>query len=223
MAFEGFSKDGIRFFQQLAVHQDRDWFKANKHRYESLWEEPLEALFAELGPALAKQYKPLKLDPPKIFRIYRDVRFSKDKSPYKTHVGAMIAGKGGHDAGAPAAIYVHLGLEESTGAGHWFFMPDKLVAFRKLVADEKTGPELQKKVDALKKKGVTISAMESLKKVPRGFDPDHPRAELLKLKGLGLMFPKMPASVRYGKGLPKWLLEQTAQVAPLVTWLDARL
>jgi uncharacterized protein (TIGR02453 family) len=223
MAFTGFSKEGVTFFRQLAASQDRDWFKANKQRYEELWEEPLEALFAELGPALEKLYKPLKLEPPKIFRIYRDVRFSKDKSPFKTHVGAMIAGKGGHDAGAPAAVYLHLGLEESTGAGHWFFMPDKLNAFRQLVADAKTGPQLQKKVDALKKKGVTVHAMDALKKVPRGFEPDHPRAELLKLKGLGFTFPKMPASVRYGKGMSKWLIAQTAQVAPVVTWLDARL
>jgi uncharacterized protein (TIGR02453 family) len=223
MSFEGFSKEGITFFQQLATHQDRDWFKANKQRYQALWEEPLDALFEDLRPSLEKQFNPLKLEPPKVFRIYRDVRFSKDKSPFKTHVGGMIAGKGGHEAGAPAAVYLHLGLEESTGAGHWFFMPDKLVAFRKLVANDKTGAELQKKVEGLKKKGFSFSAMEETKRVPKGFEPDHPRAELLKLKGLGMMFPKIPASVRYSKKLAPWLLEHTALAAPLVTWLDAKL
>ena len=223
MAFEGFKKEGQAFFRQLAVKQDRDWFKAHKDEYEELWDKPLKALFADLSGPVGKQYKGVTLAPAKIFRIYRDVRFSKDKSPFKTHAAAVLHARGGLEEGALAAIYIHLGMEEFAGAGHWMLTPAQLKRYRAIVADPKLGPELQRRCDALVKKGFELDSLESLKRVPPGFDPDHPRAELLKRKGLGFSFPKFPANVRYTPKFAKWLVEQSAIVAPTVVWLESKL
>jgi uncharacterized protein (TIGR02453 family) len=223
MAFSGLSKDGDRFFAQLAARQDRDWFKAHKAEFTSLWEEPMRALLDELSVQLGKQYKGVALMKPKHFRIYRDVRFSKDKSPFKTFAAAVVMWPGGEDSGAPAALYLHLGTEDTIAAGHWFFPPDKLKRYRALVADEKTGKALERRVDALEKKGFVAEAFEATKRVPPGFEPDHPRARLLKQKGLGVTFPKIPKGVRHSQKLAKWIAEQSAVVAPFVTWLEAQL
>ena len=90
MGFNGFSKEGDRFFLELAMRQDRDWFKAHKEQYESLWVAPMQALLADLRPGLQRGFKGFKLAPDKIFRLQRDVRFSKDKSPYKTFASAVV-------------------------------------------------------------------------------------------------------------------------------------
>jgi uncharacterized protein (TIGR02453 family) len=223
MAFEGFSRDGDRFFAELAARQDREWFKAHRADFTALWETPLKALLEELEGPLAKQYRGVKLEPPRYFRIYRDVRFSKDKSPFKTNVAAMIAFPGGEGVSAPAAIYVSFGLLNEVAAGHWMLTPDRLKRYRALLADEKIGRELQRRADALERAGFRLETLESTQRVPPGFDPQHPRARLLKLKGLGVMFPKIPAGVRHSPKLSKWIIEQSAHVAPTITWLEERL
>ena len=223
MPFSGFHRDQVAFFKQLAAKQDREWFKQNKDRYLALAEEPMKQLMGDLQLALARQYRGFALKPPKHFRIYRDVRFSKDKSPFKTGIAAVIGLQGGEEEGPPAAIYAHFGLQDYAGAGHWMFPPGKLERYRKLVADDKTGRELQKRVDALKKKGFKIDSFEATKRVPSGFQSDHPRAELLKLKGLGVSFPRFPAAVRFSPKLASWLTARSAEAATLVTWLEHRL
>jgi uncharacterized protein (TIGR02453 family) len=223
MPFSGFTRDQVAFFRELARRQDREWFKQKKERFQAVAEGPVKDLFDELQPALARRYRGFALKPPKHFRIYRDVRFSKDKSPFKTGLSAMIGLRGGEDEGAPAAIYAHFGVEDYAGAGHWMLPPEKLARYRKLVADDRTGRELQRRVDALKKKGFSIESFESTKRVPPGFPADHPRAELLKLKGLGISFPKIPAAVRFSKKLSAWLAARAAEAATLVIWLEERL
>ncbi|HYV66184.1 MAG TPA: DUF2461 domain-containing protein [Myxococcales bacterium] len=223
MHFSGFQRGQVAFFKQLAAKQDREWFKQNKDRYLTLAERPMKDLLDDLQPKLARQYQGFALAPPKHFRIYRDVRFSKDKSPFKTHVAAMIGLRGGEEEGAPAALYVHLGLQDFAGAGHWHLPSDKLERYRKLVGNDKTGRELQKRVEALKKKGFKLDSFEATKRVPSGFPPDHPRAGLLKLKGLGISFPSIPAAVRFSPRLATWLAARSAEAAALVTWLERRL
>jgi uncharacterized protein (TIGR02453 family) len=111
----------------------------------------------------------------KIFRPYRDVRFSQDKTPYKTHIGALLEGGG----------YVQLSAEGlAAGCGTWHMESDALRAYRDAVADDRRGAELVAIVAALRRKGVDVMSRESLKTVPRGYDRDHPRADLLKHKGL---------------------------------------
>jgi uncharacterized protein (TIGR02453 family) len=224
MSFPGFSREGTKFFVELARRQDREWFQAHKQDYEALWLQPMKELLAELEKAAKHAYKGQPLKPPKIFRIHRDVRFSKDKTPYKTHIAGMIALEGGatgeEDMGGAAAVYMHFGLEDTIGAGHWALAPDSLKRYRKLVDNPKTGAELAKKLAALEKKGFEVSAFESLKRVPPGFDPEHPRAALLKHKGLGFTFPKVPAGVRTSPKLAGWMASRIAETAPVIAWLD---
>jgi uncharacterized protein (TIGR02453 family) len=223
MAFTGFDRGQVRFFRLLAKKQDRVWFKAHKGEYEAIAERPMKDLVDDVYKAVQKQYKGFKLRPPKLFRIYRDTRFSKDKSPFKTGSSAVIALQGSEEEGAPAALYMHLGVQDYAGAGHWHLPPGKIARYRKLVADGKTGPELQKRLDALAKKGFQIESWEALKRVPPGFPPDHPRADLLKRKGIGVSFPKIPKGVRFSPKLSGWFAARSAEVAPLITWMEAEI
>jgi len=227
MPFPGFSKRGQAFFKELSRRQDRDWFKAHKDDYEALWVAPMKALLEGLLPVIGRAYSGLPVKEPKIFRIQRDVRFSKDKSPYKTNIAAMVAldtgGSAEEGMGGAAAIYMHFGLEDIAAAGHWMLPGDDLERYRRLVADDARGAELAKRVKRLERLGFTVSAFETLKKVPRGFDPEHPRAALLKHKGLGLDFPKIPAGVRSSPRLLPWLSQQVKQSATVTAWLDRQL
>src|SRR5688572_4317860 len=115
MTFTGFPRGGERFFAELAAEMSREWFAAHKDDYERLWLRPMEALLEDVHARLAPAYKGVGLAAPKVFRIYRDVRFSKDKVPYKTHIaGVIMAGKGGADSvmDQPAALYVSFGDSE---------------------------------------------------------------------------------------------------------------
>ena len=108
--FAGFPKAGISWFQSLAVAQNREWFQAHKLAWEQLWLQPMQSLLAELRAPLEKIYG-RKLGATKVFRLNRDVRFSKDKSPYKTNIAGMVPFEGFEPMQGPAALYLHLGLE----------------------------------------------------------------------------------------------------------------
>src|SRR5438105_4262713 len=133
MPFGGFERGQVRFFRLLAKKQDRAWFKAHKGEYEAIAQRPMEDLVDALLPILARQYKGFTLKPPKVFRIYRDIRFSKDKSPFKTGSSAVVALAGSEDEGPPAALYMHFGVQDYAGAGHWHLPSDKLARYRRLV------------------------------------------------------------------------------------------
>ena len=214
MGFAGFDKDAITFLHELAAEQNRDWFAANKQRYEQRWVEPLTALLDELRTKLAKTYAPIKIAPPKLFRIYRDTRFSKDKAPYKTHVAGML------HAGSTSAIYLHIGLEEEfIGCGTYFFEDKQLAKWRKLVAADKTGKPLAQLVHGLRRRGYAVGGHEDYKKVPKPYEADHPRAEFLKMRGLTGGFPDIPKGLLHKPQLLPWLVEHSKATAPLVTWL----
>src|SRR5690349_11435038 len=107
--FNGFSKAGMRFLSDLAKHNDRSWFAPRKHVYETELLEPLQALVADASDALRKAKIPIGAVPTRsIFRIYRDVRFSRDKSPYKTNLGAYLAPTSGGPHESPGGIYIHI-------------------------------------------------------------------------------------------------------------------
>ena len=215
--FTGFPKPGLSWFQSLAVAQNREWFQAHKAGYEQLWLHPMESLLSELRAPLEKLYG-RKLGATKIFRLNRDVRFSKDKSPYKTNIAGMLPFDGFKPMEGPAALYVHLGLEEVVAFGFYMLEPASLQRLRKLLIDEKTGAPLAKLMAAAGKKGLVPDSMEKLKRPPPGVSPDHPRVELLKQKALALSTEQIPKSVRFGAGFKAWVLEQAKAAAPVVKW-----
>lgn len=221
-AFTGYRKDAMQFWHELAAEMNRDWFTANKARYEREWVAPTTALLADVARRLAPAYKPLALGAPKVLRIHRDVRFAADKTPYKTHLGAVIRveDKKVSDGGT-TALYLHLGLdEEFVGYGSYMFPPDQLARFRKAVAGA-PGVELARLVARLRAAGHDVGGHDDYKKVPKGFPPDHPRADLLRCKGLTGAFPSIPRGLPLKPGFADWLADHATTGAPLVRWLHA--
>lgn len=221
--FAGFADREARFFAALAKNQDRDWFAMHRDEYEQGWLTPMKALLAEVREKLVKLYRHEDLAPPKVFRIYRDVRFSKDKSPYKTHVGGYLGIEGsGAGPGGAAALYVHVGAGELfVCAGQYVMDGDQLKRFRTAVVDAKRGKELTTLLAKLGRAGFTVGSYEQMQRVPRGFDPDHPAADLLRRKGLMVQFPSPPRALLTTPKLVDWTTTHAKQAVPLVEWLAA--
>ena len=182
-AFEGFRPEAIQFLADLKANNDRAWFQPRKAEYERLLKHPLEALCVALAGRFEARGIPLEADPARSpFRIYRDVRFSKDKSPYKTNIGASFAWTGGGDGSAGGYFHLEPG-EIFVGGGMWHPEPARLAAFRKTVDRD---PD---KVHAILEDAKFVKTFgqvngDRLKRVPQGYTADHPDADLLKLKDI---------------------------------------
>ena len=220
MTFGGFSKSAPAFFLELASEMNKPWFDANKQRYQDEWVTPMTELLAQVAAGLAKTYAPTKLEP-HVMRIYRDTRFARDKAPYKTHIAGVLrlTAKKPIDGGC-SALYVHLGIEEEfVGAGTYFFDDTQLARWRKLVAADKTGKPIAALIAKTRKRGYAVGGHDDYVRVPRGFAPDHPRADLLRMKGLTIGFPEIPKGMLHQATLARWLVEHGRASAPLVTWI----
>jgi uncharacterized protein (TIGR02453 family) len=219
--FDGFADRSARFFRALAKNQRRDWFAMHRDEYERGWLGPMKALLAEVHERIDGLFPRHPLAEPKVFRIHRDVRFSKDKSPYKTHIAGLIAIDG--TGGGPSAVsplYVHVGASERfAAAGHYMMDGPQLARFRAAVLDDRRARPLVATLSSLARAGFTVGSHDVLKKVPRGIDPDHPRADLLRRKGLIVSYPPLPAALLVTRGLADWLVRHTKRVVPVVEWL----
>jgi uncharacterized protein (TIGR02453 family) len=220
--FTGFADGDARFFKRLAKNQNRAWFQTHKAEYEEGWNGPMKALLSDVRAAIDSSYERCDLDEPKVFRIYRDVRFSKDKAPYKTHVAGIIGVvRSAKLTETPAALYFHAGTEVIVAAGLYRMDGPSLERYRDAVVDDRHGAELDAILKKLARAGLDTDSMSetTLKKVPRGFDPEHPRAELLKKKGLGVSFDPPPKALYTSPKLVGWLADRAKKAAPLVEWL----
>jgi uncharacterized protein (TIGR02453 family) len=181
----------------------------------------MQALLAEVKQKVDGAYPDCELGEPKVMRIYRDVRFSKDKSPYKTFIGGSVPLKGKGGMGdVPAAFYFHVSPTECfAGAGLYMMDPPKLAKYRAAVLDDASGAELAKKVKALEKKGIRFAAAETLKKAPKGVPADHPRIELLLKKGLVAGLDKVPREKLTSRGLVDICVKAAREMAPIVRWV----
>ena len=178
-----FTKDTVKFLRELEKNNNREWFEANKHRYESDVREPALAYIEAMAPQLAKISDAFIASPKKVggslMRVYRDIRFSKDKTPYKTNIGIQFRHAAGKDVHAPG-FYLH--IEPSrvfVGAGIW--RPDSTTVNNTRMHMDDSQAEWKKIVTALRRKGFELYG-ESLKKPPRGYAADHPLIEDLKRK-----------------------------------------
>src|SRR5262249_22204145 len=146
---------------------------------------------------------------------YRDTRFSKDKSPFKTNIGATV--KLGDGPGAPG-LYVHGDAKAHfVGIGMWQMEPDHLAAYREAVAG-KDGEPFAREVKKLVGKGYDVHVHEALKRVPAPYAPDHPRGDLLKLKGFALGFPDVPAGLPAKAAYAGWIADHAKATAKIVDW-----
>jgi uncharacterized protein (TIGR02453 family) len=183
--FTGFTHEALQFLVDLALNNERSWFQPRKADYERLLKEPLEALCDALDERFAAHHVPLHADARSSpFRIYRDVRFSKDKSPYKTHVAASFPWRdaaeeaprhagGGYFSMAPMESYI--------GGGMWHPEPARLTAWRQAVVRD---PAAIRAILDEPRFVATFTDVhgDALRRVPAGYDPAHPEVELLKLK-----------------------------------------
>jgi len=202
MAFKGWQAEAIEFFEGLEADNSKAYWQDHKAEYEKLVKAPMEELLADLKKEFGEG---------RIFRPYRDVRFSKDKSPYKTNIAATLS-KGG---------YVSLSSEGlGSGSGYYGLMPDQLAHYRAAVADDRTGKPLARMVEKAIADGIEVSAHDVLKTAPKGYPKDHPRIELLRQKGL-IYWRMWPAGAWLGT--PKAtdrVVELLRAAKPLLKWLD---
>ncbi|TQM70578.1 uncharacterized protein (TIGR02453 family) [Actinomadura hallensis] len=200
MAFGGFTSEAFEFYEGLQADNSKSYWTAHRETYERHVREPMEELCAELED---------EFGPVKLFRPYRDLRFSKDKSPYKTH-------QGGHTS---EGFYLQLDADGLMVAGGMYApTPEQLRRYREAVDSETHGGELQAVLDDLSAAGMEIAG-DRLKTRPRGTPPDHPRLELLRHRSL---------YAREGWPADPWMADPDAVVTrvreswrrlrPLVDW-----
>lgn len=204
MSFQGFAPAAVEFYQRLELDNDRDWWAAQLATYQDAVRAPMLALAAELEA---------EFGPAKLFRPHRDVRFSTDKSPYKTHQGLFVqsvAGLGWYLQLAGDGLFV--------AGGFYAHAPDQVARFRAAVDDDPSGEQLTSIVEGLRSAGYVIGG-DVLRTRPRGVPADHRRIDLLRHRSL-------TASVGYGE--PPWLATPETldrvradwrAMRPLVAWL----
>ncbi|MGZ4464568.1 MAG: DUF2461 domain-containing protein [Nocardioides sp.] len=201
--FTGFPTAALDFYDDLEVDNTKSFWESHKAVYAEAVKAPMTALCAALEP---------EFGPAKVFRPYRDVRFAKDKTPYKTHQGAFVA------AGPATGWYVELAAQGMrVGGGFYEASGARLAAIREAMADDKTGPALARLLTRYEKDGWEVGG-EKLKTSPRGYEADHPRIDLLRRKQLfvgrpygfdGLDDPAIADRVR----------EDWRALRPLVEWV----
>jgi uncharacterized protein (TIGR02453 family) len=202
VTFRGWPAEAIEFYEGLEADNTRAYWSDHKSEYEEVVQRPMQELLAELAPRFGEG---------RIFRPYRDVRFSKDKSPYKTAIAATLDGGG----------YVQLSADGlGVGCGMYRLMPDQLDRFRQAVADDRTGRALVRLVGRLRDAGIEVAAHDTLKSAPRGYPKDHPRIELLRHKGL-VSWKQWPVAAWLGTPKAKdRVIEFLRASRPLNKWLN---
>jgi uncharacterized protein (TIGR02453 family) len=185
--FSGFSREGVEFLTQLKENNNREWFEAKKHSYENAILHPAMMFVAAMGEKLRENIPDINADPRRdrsIFRIHRDTRFSRDKSPYKTHLGIFFWEGLGKKMECPG-FYFHLEPPDlGLYAGMHDFPAPLLKQFREAVVDQNRGKQLEAAIKKVKNRGPYEVGGLYYKRVPKGYDPEHPSASLLLYKGL---------------------------------------
>jgi uncharacterized protein (TIGR02453 family) len=214
--FTGFRPEALGFLVELALNNDRSWFQPRKADYEVLLKEPLEQLCTALDAELRARGIPLSADPARSpFRIYRDVRFAKDKSPYKTNVGASFPwiGEGGGVGG-----YFHFEPGNAfAGGGMWHPAPARLAAWRNAVISHRTRVHAVLEDPAFRAAFGAVDG-DRLKRAPTGYPPDDPDLGLLKLKDVTFGRPLSDEDV-LAPDLPVRLAETLGHAVPLLRLL----
>ena len=180
----GLDSDAFTFYTELEHNQNKEWWLANKQRYDTRVKAPVERLVDALGG----EFGPLK-----IFRPYKDVRFSADKRPYKDHLGLVTADD------SSATYYLQLSRHGLMLAGG-LYQParEQLARFREIVDDNRLVGDLEATLDEVGESGFAIMTTDALATAPRGFRSDHPKIALLRLKRLAISVEHAPASWMHG-------------------------
>jgi uncharacterized protein (TIGR02453 family) len=201
MAFQGWPEAALDFFEGL----ERDNSKAYWTAHRPVYDEAVLGPMTELTDELAGEHGYVK-----IMRPYRDVRFSKDKTLYRTEIGARVG-----------YAYIRLSADGlGAGCGMFHLMPDQLARYREAVAADLTGGELERISGALTSDGIELIGHDRLKSAPRGYPADHPRAELLRYKGLAAYRQWPPGPWLSTPAAKERITGFLADTAPLTAWLE---
>lgn len=203
--FAGFTTAALDFYDDLELDNTRSFWQQHKEVYLEQVRQPMEALMADLEPTFG---------PAKIFRPYRDVRFAKDKTPYKTHQGAFVR--------TAEATGWYLDLSAAgfrLGGGFYHADPERLARYRREVADDVRGPELERLLSRLRRRWEVGG--DRLKTSPRGISSDHPRIELLRHRSLVLSRSYGFDPVIHSADLVRQVRKDWKQLSPLVEWIAA--
>ena len=201
MSFNGWPAEALDFYEGLEADNSKAYWTAHKAIYDEMVLGPMSELLEELGPEFGES---------KIFRPYRDVRFSKDKSPYKTNIGAVI-GDG----------YLQLSAQGlAAGSGMYMMAPDQLDRYRRAVTRDESGTQLERVIAETERHEVTVHGHEVLKTAPRGYPADHPRITLLRYKGV-TTWKEWSAEAWLGTPAAKQRVAAfLAASQPLCAWLE---
>lgn len=204
MSFEGFPVAALDFYDDLEVDNTKSFWEAHKHIYKESVHAPMKALTDELAEEFGSA---------KIFRPYRDVRFSKDKLPYKTHQGAFVA------VAPQTGYYVEVSPRGiRTGGGCYWFEPPRLAAFRDAIVHDHYGADLENRLAVAEKKGYEVTG-DRLKTAPRGIDKNHPKIELLRHKSIHLGRTIGFEPIIHTPDLVGEVKKDWRAVRPLVEWI----
>ena len=222
--FTGFPNEGLQFLADLGENNDRDWFNARKQTYTDNIVTPAVAFAESLGERLQYisphiQYDTRTNGQGSLMRIYRDIRFSKDKSPYKTWVGIRFW-EGGPKAGGNPGF--HFGFDATGGGLHvgmYGFDKTMLAAYRAAVDDDELGAELEAAIESVSAAGSYEIKGEHYKRIPRGYDPDHPRAQLLRFNSLYASSPGIEPAVLASPQLVDVVMDHCEKTAAVQQWL----
>ena len=205
MPFRGWPPEAFTFYEGLEADNSKAYWTAHKDTYEECVRAPFLALADDVRDEVGELH---------LFRPYRDVRFSKDKAPYKTAAGAAGELEGG------STVYVQVSATGLfVGSGLYRLATDQLERFRAAVADDRTGPQLEAVVDSLRRAGFDIGG-SALKVAPRGFPRDHPRVALLRHKGVTAGRTFAPAKWLSTAKAKDRVLDTWRAASPLHGWLD---
>jgi len=222
--FSGFPKECVTFFSELAENNNKPWFEKNKEDYENYVLAPAREFVVELGKRLRKISPKVNADPrpnKSLFRIHRDTRFSKDKTPYKTHLGIML-----WEGSAPrmecSCYYFHLEPPNlMLGVGIYEFTKPALEDYRASVVHQTRGKQLAQAIKKITQNGECTLGGRVYKKTPRGFDADHPNADLLLFNGLHAgVTTKIPKEL-YSSAIIDYCFARYKKMDPLHKWLVA--
>ena len=206
VAFDGFPVAALDFYDDLEMDNTKSFWTAHKEVYETAVKAPMTALAAALEP---------EFGPAKLFRPYRDVRFAKDKTPYKTHQGAFV------QSGPGTGYYVQISAPGVlVGVGFYHAETAQLTAFRESVADDRTGARLRRILNKMAGQGWELGG-ETLKTTPRGYDADHPRIDLLRHKSVTLGKSYGFEPVIHSAALLDQVRSDWQQAKPFVEWVRA--
>ena len=204
--FSGFPVAALDFYDDLEMDNTKSFWTAHKEVYESAVKAPMTALVAALEPEFGTA---------KVFRPYRDVRFAKDKTPFKTHQGAFVP------AGPSTGWYVQVGAPGvRVGAGFYEAGPPRLAAIREAIAEDRRGRQLQRIIGRLLEDGWELGG-DTLKTAPRGYDGDHPRIDLLRHRSMTLGRSDGFAPVIHSAELLDKVRADWRAARPFVEWVGA--